>query len=289
MDGDLHPALGQSARERGDARGRGAKLGGVVVGEEEDTHGLVGVGGERVSERAGNGRGSVVVGEGERVDDERERERMERVYAGYRRDPRRRRAWSAQNAGNAAMREEVLRALLELAPGTLAGEGLVLDAGCGTGWWLERLAREGVAPSRLVGVDMLAERVRAARERVPGAHVMEGDVRRLPASAGSCSLVLLFTVLSAMGTPDDVRLALGEARRVLAPGGAVAVWEPRVPTPNPHTRTIGLWQLRPVLGGELQVRTLTLAPPLARRAGRFYGQLVRIPLLRTHRLVVARP
>lgn len=241
-------------------RAGAAPSSGVVVGEEEDTHGSEG-----------------------------ERERMERVYAGYRRDPRRRRAWSAQNAGNSAMREEVLRALLELAPGTLAGEGLVLDAGCGTGWWLERLARAEVAPGRLVGVDMLAERVRAAQERVSGARVVEGDVRRLPAPAGSCSLVLLFTVLSAMGTPDDVRLALGEARRVLAPGGAIAVWEPRVPTPNRHTRTVGLGQLRPVLGGELQVRTLTLAPPLARRAGRFYGQLARIPLLRTHRLVVARP
>jgi SAM-dependent methyltransferase len=260
MDDDLHPALASGLAERGDAGGRGAKLGGVVVGEEEDTHGSDG-----------------------------ERERVERVYAGYRRDPRRRRAWSAQNAGNVAMREEVLRALLELVPEALAGEGLVLDAGCGTGWWLERLAGEGVVPSRLVGVDLLAKRVHAARERVPGARVVEGDVRRLPTSSGSCSLVLLFTVLSAMGTPEDVRSALGEARRVLARGGAIAVWEPRVPTPNPHTRTIGLGQLRPVLGGELRVRTLTLAPPLARRVGRFYGQLARIPLLRTHRLVVARP
>jgi SAM-dependent methyltransferase len=164
----------------------------------------------------------------------RERERVERVYAGYREDRRRRRAWSAGNAGNAAIREEVIRALLELAPAALAGEGLVLDAGCGTGWWLGRLAQEGVAASRLVGVDLLTERARAARERVPGARVLAGDVRQLPVPAGGCSLV------------------------------------------------------RAVLGGELRVRTLTLAPPLARRAGgRLYGPLARISPLRTHRLVVA--
>jgi len=214
---------------------------------------------------------------------------MEQVYADYRQDSRRRRAWSAGNAGNVAMREEVLRALLELVPGPLAGGGLVLDAGCGTGWWLARLAREGVATERLMGVDLLADRARAAGERVPGVRVVEGDVRRLPAPAGSCSLVLLFTVLSAMGSADDVRLALGEARRVLARGGAVAIWEPRVWTPNPHTRLVGLRELRAVLGAELEVRTVTLAPPLARRAGRLYGPLVRIALLRTHRLVVARP
>lgn len=218
-----------------------------------------------------------------------ERERIERVYEGYGEDRRRRRAWSAGNAGNAAIREEVLRALLELVPRALAGGGLVLDAGCGTGWWLERLVRDGVAANRLAGVDLLAARVRAARARVPGAHVLEGDVRSLPLPGGSCSLVMIFTVLSAMGSPEDARRALGEARRVLAPGGAIAVWEPRVWTSNPHTRLVGLGELRAALGGELTVRTLTLAPPLARRVGpRAYGLLARIAPLRTHRLVVAR-
>jgi SAM-dependent methyltransferase len=219
-----------------------------------------------------------------------ERERIERVYAGYRADRRRRRAWSAENPGNAAMREEVLRTLLELAPDVLAGDGLVLDAGCGTGWWLQRIAREGVAEARLVGVDLLAERVRAARGRLPRARVVEGDVRSLPAEPRSCSLVMLFTVLSAMGSPQDVRTALGEARRVLAHGGAIVVWEPRVPTPNSHTRLIGLRELRGALGGNLRVRSVTLAPPLARRArGGLYEALAAIPLLRSHRLVVARP
>jgi SAM-dependent methyltransferase len=218
-----------------------------------------------------------------------EEERIARIYAGYKDDRRRRRAWSAGNAGNVAMREEVVRTLLELAPGALTARGSVLDAGCGTGWWLERLAREGMARERLIGVDLLAERVAAAGERVPGARVVTGDVRSLPVQAGSCSLVMLFTVLSAMGSPVDVRSALGEARRVLAPGGVVAVWEPRVWTPNPHTRPIGLGELRAVLGGELRVRTVTLAPPLARRVNaRLYGRLARIPVLRTHRLVVAR-
>jgi SAM-dependent methyltransferase len=217
-----------------------------------------------------------------------EEERIAEVYAGYRADPRKRRAWSAQNRGNAAMREEVLRMLLELVPGALAGGGLVLDAGCGTGWWLARLSREGVAAERLMGVELLADRVRAARERAPGARVLEGDVRRLPAPAGGCSLVLLFTVLSAMGSAGDVRVALGEARRVLTRGGAIAIWEPRVPSANPHTRLIGLQELRAGLGAELTVRSVTLAPALARRAGRLYGPLARIAPLRTHRLVVAR-
>lgn len=217
-----------------------------------------------------------------------ERERIEQVYAGYGEDRRRQRAWSASNTGNAAIREEVLHALLELAPAALAGDGLILDAGCGTGWWLGRLMRESVPAGRLVGVDLLGERAAAARARAPGARVLAGDVRQLPLQPGGCSLVMLFTVLSAMGSREDVRSALGEARRVLAHGGSIAIWEPRVWTPNSHTRLVGLGELRAALGGELRVRTLTLAPPLARRVrGSLYGPLTRIPALRTHRLVVA--
>jgi SAM-dependent methyltransferase len=224
------------------------------------------------------------------TDLEGERERIGRVYAGYKDDRRRRRAWSAENAGNIAMREEVLRTLLALAPEVLASDGLVLDAGCGTGWWLERLAGEGVAQSRMVGIDLLEQRVGAAQTRVPKARVLHGDVRDLPVAADSCSLVLLLTVLSAMGSASDVCLTLGEARRVLAPGGAIAIWEPRVWTPNPNTRLIGPEELRKGLGCELEMRSVTLAPPLARRIGkRMYAPLARVPMLRTHRLVLAAP
>jgi SAM-dependent methyltransferase len=219
----------------------------------------------------------------------RERARIERVYAGYKEDRRRRRAWSAENPGNAAMREEVMGTLLAHAPEALAGKGLILDAGCGTGWWLERMMRAGVEQNRLVGVDILQERVKAAGERVPGARVLAGDVRRLPMHAGGCSLVMLFTVLSAMGSSADVRTALGEARRVLAPGGAIVIWEPRIWSPNPSTRLVRRGELRAVLGEQMSVYTITLAPPLARRVGsRLYRPLARIAPLRTHRLVLAR-
>jgi SAM-dependent methyltransferase len=278
---DLEAPLGQAMGERGDARRGGADLGRVVVREEQDVHELM--------------NGGDLMGSGEkwrkRVDDgELELERIEHVYAGYREDPRKRRAWSADNAGNVCMREEALRALLELAPQALQGDGRLLDAGCGAGWWLARLHAEGVPAERLLGVDLLESRVQAARARLPSAHVLQGDVRRLPVASASCSLVILFTVLSAMGSRGDVRVALGEARRVLAEGGAIAIWEPRVPAPNRHTRLIGVSELQVSLGRDLEIRSLTLAPPLARRVGGgLYGCLVRVPVLRTHRFVVARP
>jgi SAM-dependent methyltransferase len=179
--------------------------------------------------------------------------------------------------------------MLELVPGPIDGGGLLLDAGCGTGWWLERLLREGVAPERLAGVELLADRVTAAGARVPGARITQADLRALPLPDGSCALVTLFTVLSSMGSAEDVGAALAEARRVLAPGGAVAVWDPRWPTFNRHTRLVRLGELRAGLRGPLTVRTITLAPPLARRAARLYAPLSRVRPLRSHRLVLAWP
>jgi SAM-dependent methyltransferase len=217
-----------------------------------------------------------------------ERDRLARVFGGYRSDPRRRRAWDAGNPGNTAIRDELARAVLAvLAEGDPGG--LLLDAGCGSGWWPARLLAEGIAPARLVGVELLGDRADAARERAPGTRIAHSDIRSLPLQDRSCALVTLFTVLSGMATAADVDAALAESRRVLAPGGAIAVWEPRVPTPNPDTRLIRLRDLRRGLGPGLRARSITLAPPLARRAGGAYGALAALGPLRSHRLVIARP
>jgi hypothetical protein len=87
---------------------------------------------------------------------------------------------------------------------------------------------------------------------------------------------------------------LSEAGRVVAPGGLVLCYEPRIPNPlNRHTRLVrdrdfdaaGLVPCR-------QAR-LTLNPPIARRLGPLtkaaYPRLARVPWLRTHRLVELRP
>jgi SAM-dependent methyltransferase len=223
------------------------------------------------------------------VNPEGERDRIARVFAGYRADPRRSRRWDARNHGNAAIREELAGAVLELVPELISGSGTLLDDGCGTGWWLERLLREGVPAERLAGVELLGERTAAAAARVPGSRIEQADARGLPLPDGSCSLVTLFTVLSSMASSADAAAALREALRVLAPGGAVAVWEPRWLTLNRHTRLVRLRELRAALGGELTLRTITLAPPLARRAGRLYEPLARVAPLRSHRLLIARP
>jgi ubiquinone/menaquinone biosynthesis C-methylase UbiE len=216
-----------------------------------------------------------------------EHDRLARVFGEYRDDPGRRNAWDAANPGNRAIRRELTRATLAVLAGHDPG-GLLLDAGCGTGWWPARLLDIGVEPERVVGVDLLEDRVQAASQRAPAATIVAGDIRALPIDDSSCALVTLFTVLSGMASAAEVDIALAEAWRVLAPGGAIVVWEPRVPTPNRDTRLIRLSPLRRSLGPRVSSRSITVAPPLARRAGPVYRLLAAVPPLRSHRLVVAR-
>lgn len=93
--------------------------------------------------------------------------------------------------------------------------GIVLDAGCGTGFAL-RLLHERFPPANLIGLDLSPAMLAKLR---PPAHRLGGDAERLPLADGSVglywsSLALQWCKLAA---------ALGEARRVLWAGGRLAV------------------------------------------------------------------
>lgn len=112
------------------------------------------------------------------------------------------------------------RALLALA-GPLAGRD-VIDIGCGTGAMAERAARAG---ARVTAVDLAPEMVERARSRpaLAGALVRTMDAQALELPDASQDVAL--AAFSLMFCPDPGR-ALAEARRVLRPGGvlALAVW-----------------------------------------------------------------
>jgi ubiquinone/menaquinone biosynthesis C-methylase UbiE len=218
---------------------------------------------------------------------------VNRVYSQYARSRRKQRAWAADNPGNTAIRGELLDHLLQLAGSEFEGTSAILDAGCGRGWWLRALIEAGVEPGRLHGIDIQPERVTAARETAPGAEVQVGDARNLRVPDESFAVVLQLTLLSSLGSHRAIREALGEGMRVLAPGGMLLVYEPRVPNPlNRHTLLLRDDDLDAVGLAPRQQLSLTLVPALARRLGRRtedrYQRLSRLPFLRTHRLIAYR-
>jgi SAM-dependent methyltransferase len=118
------------------------------------------------------------------------------------------------------------RALLDAALPALSHGGVVVDAGCSSGYLLEDLRRER-PDARLVGVDLVAAGLRRAHDLVPEAQLLLADVCDLPLAGGAVDAVVSANLLEHV--PDDVG-ALRELARVLRPGGRAAIIVPAGPS-----------------------------------------------------------
>lgn len=127
----------------------------------------------------------------------------------------------------AARRAEMPPRLVQLAQRALAivrrsgaDPIAIADLGCGAGRDLAFFERE--QPSAVtVGIDASAAMLEAARPQVHG-RLVEGDLRLLPLDTGSQHLA--WACASLLHLPkQQLPAALAEARRVLAPGGVLAV------------------------------------------------------------------
>ena len=106
------------------------------------------------------------------------------------------------------------------------GDG-VLDVACGTGIVARMVARRAIGLGRMVGLDPSPAMLGVARSAAEGEGLaiewFEGSAESLPFPDGSFDLVLVQQGLQYFG---DKAAAVGELRRVLAPGGraATATW-----------------------------------------------------------------
>lgn len=173
----------------------------------------------------------------------------------------------------------------------------VLDVGCGKGEWLRTLIDWGIDPQHVHGVDLIPERITAARERSPvTVDLRVEDAMHLPYADGTMHMVTANTVFSSV-LDKEVRLRIArEMQRVCAANGVILVYDFRIKDPrNPDTVAIGrseLVRLFPNCG--ITIRSLTLAPPLARRIAPWSMPLTAMlewgaPFLRTHLLALIRP
>ncbi len=126
----------------------------------------------------------------------------------------------------------------------LPDQGVVLEAGCGVGTEIAALARRG---RRAVGIDYSLPALGRLRRLDARAPIAGADIHRLPFADDSLAAYLSFGVLEHFEhgpTP-----ALGEALRVLRPGGVLVV---TVPAPSMVWRA-ARWRRR-WLGGAAGAR-----------------------------------
>lgn len=111
---------------------------------------------------------------------------------------------------------ERIREALACEPGHV-----VVDLGCGTGFFVDWLARN--SPGTWWGVDLSRSAVRRARERNAGIALAAGDAEHLPFRSG------MFDRVVCNGSAHhflDLDRAMSEAYRILAPGGRLVLFEP---------------------------------------------------------------
>lgn len=218
-----------------------------------------------------------------------ERARVRAVYARRDADAALRARYDPADSGTRFLLEHRHAALtVLLADGGLLplGDRRVLEVGCGSGAELLALTRCGAR--RVVGIDLSAARLAAARAIAP---VALADAVELPFGAGAFDVVAQFTTFTSLLDREVRSAAAAELRRVLRPGGAILWYDFWLARPGSQTRGIGLGELQMLFPGfRLDARRVTLLPPLARAlAGRAAGLaaiLERIAPLRTHFLAL---
>jgi SAM-dependent methyltransferase len=118
---------------------------------------------------------------------------------------------------------------LRLAPGRV-----VADVAAGTGKLTRLLVPSGAS---VVAIEPVAEMARVLRRVVPGVPTIRGLAERLPLRDGSVDAVVVAEAFHWFDAP----VALGEVRRVLRPGGGLALlWNQAAAEPAPWQVELGV-------------------------------------------------
>jgi SAM-dependent methyltransferase len=201
--------------------------------------------------------------------------------------------WQMLHERQAAMLRLLAAHRAALADPAPLSDWRMAEVGCGAGGNLMDMLRLGLLPQHLTGIELLPERLDAARAALPQqVRLLAGDASQAEVEAGSQDLVLQSTVFSSI-LDDGLQRRLAEAMwRWVKPGGAVLWYDFIVDNPrNPDVRGVPLKRVRALFPeGRMAVRRVTLAPPIARAACRVhpgaYRVLNTIPFLRSHVLAL---
>ena len=170
----------------------------------------------------------------------------------------------------------------------------VLDVGCGLGVEFPNLLRWGAEVEGLYGVDLMPERLQAARRR-SGAALACASAAALPFADASFDLVSQNVVFSSIVDAPTRRAAAAEMLRVLRPGGSLLWYDAcRSRSRDAHFRAVPRDEVQALFPGiAWSFRTLTSDIGMARRVQRWLGgwclpMLDATRLLRTHLLGLGR-
>ena len=171
----------------------------------------------------------------------------------------------------------------------------ILEIGCGTGYWLRELIKWGARPENITGVDLLPDRVEAAKQLCPEAVSIQcGNAIQLAYPSATFDLILQSTVFTSILDPNMKQQIASEMLRVVKSDGFILWYDYHVNNPwNPDVRGVKKREIAQLFPHcRITLQRITLAPPLVRLLAPYSWLgcelLAKIPLFCTHYLGVIR-
>jgi ubiquinone/menaquinone biosynthesis C-methylase UbiE len=228
-------------------------------------------------------------------DDERERQRIRKVYSAYERDAPRVLNWQYAAALRfmRVTKWDAVRRMLAR-EGIRPGSGPVVDLGAGDGDDGLHLLEVGWSEEEYLAFDLRPEGMLPIRSAAPRALCVATQASRMPLLDESVELVHQSTMLSSILDAERRAAVYAEIRRVVARGGLFLSYDMRRRNPwNRNTEPVTLPELHGAFTGwRTRSASLTAVPPLLRRLARIgppaWSLAEAIPFLRTHLLFLAR-
>ncbi len=170
----------------------------------------------------------------------------------------------------------------------------VLEIGCGSGGVLAEFVCYGALPHNLYGLDLLPDRIRNAKQRLPGTHFVQADGSQIPFPEHSFDLVLQYTAISSVLDQNLRQSICADMLRVLKPFGLILSYDFWFNPTNKQTRGLRMSEIYSSFPNcQIDHYRITLAPPITRRVASFSQGLCllleSLKIFNTHYLVAIRP
>lgn len=206
--------------------------------------------------------------------------------------------YSCFSPGNLYMIQELERQLLALLRQygfTQLASKMILELGCGAGYWMREFIKWGASPENITGIDLLPDRIAQARYLCPsGINLELRNAGHLDFNASTFDLVLQSTVLTSILDATVKQQVAREMLRVVKPDGLILWYDYYINNPhNSDVKAIKAHEIHALFPKcRIYLRSITLAPPIARwvapRSWLLAYLMERIPILRTHYIGVIR-
>lgn len=170
----------------------------------------------------------------------------------------------------------------------------IVDIGSGQGHFLLSLLQYGAMPNNLVGIDLMSDWLLQSQEIIPNSLHVQANAGELPFPDQAFNLVFMFTVLTSILDPHLKQAIAAQARRIVASGGLIIIYDFKSSARNPHIQGVSPAEIRSLFPGmKIEFQALTLAMGIAWRLAPYSWFLCTllepIPWLKTHYLATIHP